>query len=269
MELALSLKDICAGYGKIEVLHHITLDIQRGEFLGIIGPNGAGKSTLLRVMSGVLRPWQGSIKIFGKDILSLTQIDIARILGYVGADLQVQFGYTVEELVWLGRFPHMGTLSRASARDRVAVEAALEACDVKYLEKRKFWELSAGEKQRVLIAIALAQEGEILLLDEATAHLDINHRYEIMQIVKRLNEEGKTIVFVSHDLNLASQYCKRLVVLRDGCMAGEGKPQEVITHKLMESLYGDVFYIINDPNTNRPLVLIKGEEDEGSTQQAG
>jgi iron complex transport system ATP-binding protein len=234
---ALAFEDVTFGYRGTPVVEGVRLRLQPGELVALLGPNGAGKSTLLRLATGILRPNQGRIRLQGRDVRELARPEIARRVAVVPQEFSLQFAYTVRQLVVLGRLPHTGVWRVARAADREAVRAALAATQTEALADRVFQELSGGERQRVLLALALAQEASILLLDEPTAHLDIKHQVEVLELLRRLHlERGMTVLAVLHDLNLAARYFPRLVLLDRGVLA-DGPPAEVLDSALISRVY--------------------------------
>jgi iron complex transport system ATP-binding protein len=218
-------------------LQDVTLLAASGEMLGLIGPNGAGKSTLLKLASGVLRPTTGAIRLHGADLRSLRRPEVARQVAVVPQDFSVQFAYTVRQIVELGRIPHTGIWGLLQPDDNAAVQRALEATQTVELADRVYNDLSGGERQRVLLALALAQDADVLLLDEPTAHLDIKHQIEILELLSTLNRDcGLTVVAVLHDLNLAARYFSRLVLFRYSVVA-DGPPAAVLDAGLLSRVY--------------------------------
>jgi iron complex transport system ATP-binding protein len=209
--------------GGRRVLGPLDLRVERGVFLGILGPNGSGKTTLLRALTGSLHPTAGEILLRQKPIDRYEASELARTVGVVPQQFDLDFGFTVEEMVAMGRYAHGG-----QGADSEAVAAALEATGLTPLAGRLITELSGGERQRALIAQTLAQESPVLLLDEPLNNLDLNHQLEIMQLLVRLHTAGRTIAVVVHDLNMAAQYCDELVLLDHGRMAARGTPQDIL-----------------------------------------
>ncbi|HEV2236674.1 MAG TPA: ABC transporter ATP-binding protein, partial [Ktedonobacterales bacterium] len=234
---ALSFEGVSYAYSEREVVRSINLTVHPGEMVGLIGSNGAGKSTLLRLASGVLRPRAGSVCVGGRAISAMAPRAVAQAVAVVPQEFTVPFAYTVRQLVELGRTPYLGVLGVARRADEVAVEQALRDTSLTDLEDRVFNELSGGERQRVLVALALAQNGRLLLLDEPTAHLDLHHQVEIMDLLIRLNRErGLSLVAALHDLNLAARYLPRLVLLSQTILA-DGPPAMVLERGLLASAY--------------------------------
>ncbi len=250
-------RDIRCAYDGREVLHGLDLAVAGGEFLGVLGPNGSGKSTLLRAITGVLPLTSGEVRLFGRPLRELKRREIARRVGVVPQAGATPFEFTVREVVGMGRSPHIGRLRGERDSDRAAIEAALERTDTRELADRLISELSGGEAQRVIVARALAQEPELLLLDEPTAFLDLSHQIEVFELLRRLNrDEGMTVLCVSHDVNLASLYCDRLVLLRDGMVADEGRPGDVITPERIKEVYGASVLVDNETPSGRPRVTL-------------
>ena len=250
-------EDVRVAYDGADVLRGVTLRIEPGEIVGVIGPNGSGKSTLLRTLSGTLQPAAGRALLRGKDIRLMKAPDRARVIGVVQQQSAAAFAFTVRDVVAMGRHSHVGLLKAMTEADLEAVDWALERTDCTALEDRPVTELSGGELQRVVIARALAQQPEALLLDEPTNHLDINHQLEIGELLVSLNRDrGMTIVWVSHDLNLAAEFCRRIVVLSAGRVAADGPPEKVITGELLDRVYGVDLPVNTNPVTGRPHVLL-------------
>jgi len=244
------------GYADTPLFRGFDLGVEAGEFFGVIGPNGAGKTTLLRLLAGLLRPWEGKVTMLGHDLAHVPRREVARTLGVVLQESHFTFDYTVEEVVMMGRNPHLGRFEQPGKDDRAKVREALDFVDVAGLASKRITEISSGERQRVVLARALAQEPEILLLDEATSHLDIAHQQSIARILVKLNRQGKTIVLLSHDLNLASLYCTRVLLLDRGTQVACDVPAKVITRELIRKVYGLDPILSVHPETGRPQVLL-------------
>jgi iron complex transport system ATP-binding protein len=254
--LAIDLQDVFAGYGGKDVLHSVSLSVSPGALLGIIGPNGAGKTTLLRVLGGALPFSEGGLLIRGRDIRSLARRELAQMVGFVPQTLDVPVAFTVFEFVAMGRTPYLSGWSRLSGEDIAAVGRAMERTDVQILQDRLVDELSAGEKQRAVVAMALAQEPRILLLDEPTAHLDIQHAWNLMELIVRLNREhGVTVVLSSHDLNLTSEFCSHLLLMEEGRIAAHGAPGDVLDSDRLSRVYRHPLDIVNLPATKRRFIV--------------
>lgn len=244
-------------------IEQVSFNVARGEVLGIVGPNGSGKSSLLKLMAGLLRPESGRIRLMGQVSFDLSPLAIARILAVVSQEQAQVFPFTVAETVLMGRFPHRkaGWWSLGggadTARDLACAQQAMAVTDAVSLADRTVTELSGGELQRVMIARALAQEPAILLLDEPTAFLDINHQIEICELISRLRTERQlTVVVVSHDLNIASQYCDRVVMLKAGRLSHIGSPAETIRPDVLRTIYGCEVVVDAHPQSGKPRVTM-------------
>jgi len=242
------VKDLTAGYGTIVALRDVSLMVNRGEMMAVVGPNGSGKSTLLRVFSGVLAPMSGSIRVAGRDLSAYPRRRLARMTAVVPQETSLDFPFSIEEVVLMGRAPHLGRLGFPGERDLSVAREAMVRVGVDQLCGRALQSLSGGERQRVIIARALVQEPEILLLDEPTSHLDIRHQVEIYDLMAELNaERGMTIVSVLHDLNLAAMYFRRVAVLSEGTVHSIGPSAEVLTYATIKAVYGtEVYVALND-----------------------
>lgn len=225
-------------YGSTQALKDVSFEVKDGDFVGVIGPNGAGKTTLLRCITKTLKPSVGAILIDEKDISDVARGEIAKNVGVVPQELPQTFPFTVVDIVLMGRIPHLGRFSRETKKDLAIAEYAMKQTDIEHLADRPIGELSGGEKQRVLIAKALAQNPRILLLDEPTVHLDISYQVEILNLVRRLREkENLTVMAVFHDLNLAAQYCDSLILLNRGKIEAMGPPEDVLTPENIKRVY--------------------------------
>ncbi len=254
----LRARAVRAGYHARDVLRGIDLDAGAGELVALIGPNGAGKSTLLRVLAGLLRPSSGRVSIDGHDVLSLDRAAIARRVAVVPQVFETLFPFTVREVVTLGRTSRLGALGRLGAQDVRAVTRSLEELGSLDLADRRIDRISGGERQRAVLAMALAQEADVLLLDEPTAHLDPAHQRATLEHVARLaRERALTVVAVLHDLNLASALASRVVVLDDGAVVRDGDPRDVITATLVREVFGPGLNVI--AHEGRPFVLPAAE----------
>jgi iron complex transport system ATP-binding protein len=249
--------------GRTWTLDHLSFHVDTGEILGIVGPNGSGKSSLLRVLSGFLPAGEGEIRLGGLSIGKRSRIDVARLVAVVPQEYAQVFPFTVAETVLMGRFPHrtarwwsMG-VGDETANDLACAQQSMVDTDVLPLAGRLVSDLSGGERQRVMIARALAQEPKILLLDEPTAFLDINHQIDICSLVARLRAERRlTVVLVSHDLNVASQYCDRVLMLKEGALCRIGAPDETIRPDVLRMVYGCDVVVDSHPQTGRPRVTM-------------
>ncbi|MBU4345827.1 MAG: ABC transporter ATP-binding protein [Candidatus Omnitrophica bacterium] len=257
MDTLIKIDSLCGGYGKETVIKDVSLEIKRSDFLGIIGPNGSGKSTLLKLMSRVLTPIKGKVTLEEKDIAKMDLKEFCQRVAFVPQDTLISFSFNVWEIVLMGRIPHLRRLQLETKKDFSIAEYALSLTDTLYLKERQIDTLSAGERQRVIMAKALTQQPGLLFLDEPTSHLDIGHQIQILDLLRRLNrEKNLTIVMVIHDLNLASEYCNRTVLLNEGKIFKEGTPSEVLTYQNIEAVYKTVVVVSNNPITSKPYIIL-------------
>jgi iron complex transport system ATP-binding protein len=258
MEPILTLDNVGFTYDDIPALKGVSLELHSGEILGILGPNGSGKSTLLKIIDGILLPQEGEVLIKEKPIKNLKRSDLAREVAIVAQETHFRFSFTALEVVLMGRFPHLRGLNFEGERDLEVAHNSLEATHALELAERSIHELSGGERQRVLIARALAQEPEIVLFDEPTSFLDLKFKREIFKLISRLSrDKGLSIVLVSHDIDLAAQYCHRILMLRNGTVYNIGKPGDVITSKNIETVYDCPVLVDINPSSGRPRVSLK------------
>jgi iron complex transport system ATP-binding protein len=256
----LSADAVTLAYGDRTVVEQLSLELAPGRITAIVGANGCGKSTLLRALSRLIRPRSGQILLDGAAIESRPTKETARTLGLLPQRPIAPEGIAVADLVGRGRHPHQRMLARWTARDYEAVAAALDATGITDLADRAVDELSGGQQQRVWIAMALAQETDILLLDEPTTFLDLAHQIEVLDLLTDLNRSrGTTIVMVLHDLNLAARYADLLVAVQGGRVHAIGAPQDVITSALVQEVFGLESTIIADPLSGKPLVIPSGK----------
>lgn len=250
------VEDFSCGYGKDIVLKDISFEVKAGQFIGLIGPNGAGKSTMIRAISGFLPPQKGVILLNGKAVSRKRHRKLATKLAVVTQSHGATPPFSVEEFVLLGRVPHWSKLQLLETKQDVQIaEKAMELTGISHLRERAMEKLSGGERQLARLARALAQKPGLLLLDEPTAHLDIGHQVQIMRLLKKLNKEAITIVAVLHDLNLASLYCERLVLLNKGRLRCAGRPEEVLTEEIINEVYDTSIIVKEDFYMSRPLVF--------------
>lgn len=252
----IKVEDLSCGFNGYKVLKEITLEVDRGAFIGIIGPNASGKTTLLRTISGVLKPISGEVILEGENVHRMKRAQLARKLAFVAQGTEVDFDFTVEEVVAMGRTPYCKRFQRLTADDIAAVRWAMEITKTSHLASRRITELSGGERQKVFIAQALAQEPSVLLLDEPTSFLDINHQVEILDVLKRLNRQGLTVIMTIHDLNLAAQYCSYLILLSGHRIYASGRPEDVITGENIRKVYGSDVLVAVHPTLGCPQVTL-------------
>lgn len=258
----LELKNVFCGYDGEYVLKDVSFSISEGEFVGIIGPNGCGKTTLFRTITKVLNPKNGSILYKDKDIKNIHLKDLAKEIAVVLQVFEVTFSYTVEEFVLMGRFPHKNRFETLNNKDFEIVKNSMKSVDIYNLKDKKIQELSGGEIQKVQIAQAISQEPKLLLLDEPTSHLDIKYQVEILDLIKRLNKEKKiSVVIIFHDLNLASEYCEKLILLNSGKIHKIGEPSSVLTYQIIEEVYRTVVIVNENPVSKKPCVFLVPEDE--------
>jgi iron complex transport system ATP-binding protein len=226
-----------------------------GEMLGVIGPNGSGKSTLLRLLSGVLQPSSGDVRVYGRPLAAYARREIGRAIAVVPQETMIEFPFSVTEVVLMGRSPHLGGFAFEGDRDMQVARDAMQRTGVLDLASRSIHELSGGERQRVVLARALAQEAGILLLDEPAAFLDIRHEVEIYDLLRDLQREGRSVLTVLHDLNLAALYCDRVALLKAGRLVRVGTPAEVITYRTLTEVYETEVYVDTNDITGAVNVL--------------
>ena len=242
-------------YGNEPVLKGIDLTLWPGGFVGVIGPNGCGKSTLIRALSGVLPLRSGRVMLNGRPIREMSRREVAREIAVIPQDTTMMFAFTVMEVVLMGRTPHIGRFEAVRPRDLEVATWALERTDTLRLRDRPITALSGGERQRVLLARTLAQESKILLLDEPTTHLDLNHQVEIFDLLTELNSgHGMSLLCASHDLNMSAEYCARLVLMQEGRVVAAGEPEEIVTTENISAVYGIEVIVKGSPATGSPQV---------------
>ncbi|MFD7167560.1 ABC transporter ATP-binding protein [Streptomyces violascens] len=252
----LSAESVTLGYDQRVIAKDLSVEIPDNSFTVIVGPNACGKSTLLRALSRMLKPDQGRVLLDGQSIHSLPAKKVARTLGLLPQSSIAPDGITVGDLVARGRYPHQGLLRQWSPEDERIVQESMDATGVGGLGERYVDELSGGQRQRVWIAMALAQQTPLLLLDEPTTFLDIQHQIEVLDLCAQLHEsQGRTLVAVLHDLNQAARYATHLIAMREGTVVASGEPGSVVTAELVERVFGVRCQVIPDPETGTPLVV--------------
>ena len=255
--IKIEMQNVRLGYGRKVVLQDLTFQVRPGEMVGLIGPNGCGKSTIIRALSHIISPYSGTILLDGKDVTKIPRRDLARLLGVVPQMPLLPSAFTAFEIVLMGRNPHLGLFQYEGPKELAIAWQAMEKTGTQSLAERRVSELSGGEIQGLLIARVLAQETKAILLDEPTANLDIGRQVEILDLIKNLCRENNLVVLAAlHDLNLASQYCDRLVLLNDGQIHAEGTPREVITARNIEDVYGAEGCVYTHPVNGLPCVLL-------------
>lgn len=256
----IELKNLSIGYGNKKVLQGVNAKINKGEIVGIIGCNGAGKSTLLKTIRGLLPRQSGEVLYFDKALESFAEKELAREVAYLQQNVEVGFGYTGKDIVLAGRYPYMKWWEGESSSDEELALKCMEYTGTKELAGRPVNEVSGGQKQRILLAKVLAQQTPILFLDEPTTGLDMVYQEEIFRFSKALAEKGKTILMVVHELNLAAKYCSRIILLGEGTVIADGKPDEVLTEAILSRAYNAPVRVIRSHNTNE-IIEISTKED--------
>ncbi len=241
------------------VLERVSARLTPGELLGIVGPNGCGKSTLLRLLSGMLRPASGHVRIGEKEATSLSPLHRARSIGFLPQTVNPIFAMRVLDAVCLGRFPHVGAFGTLSSHDRAVADRCLTETETASLRDRDFLSLSGGERQRVLLASVLAQEPRALLLDEPTSSLDVHHQIEIFALLRGLRSAERGIAVVTHDINLAGRFCDRIILMGHTArgVIAEGSPADVLTEPLLSKAYGAQIRVCPHPLTGTPLITVE------------
>ncbi|RJL24227.1 ABC transporter ATP-binding protein [Bailinhaonella thermotolerans] len=254
---AISVRGLRFSYGDREVLRGVDLDVAAGEFVALVGTNGCGKSTLLRLVSGLLAPAAGSVRLAGRDVAATSRREISRRVAVLHQTLPPVPGLTARQLVRQGRFPHRGALGMLWEPDDGTADAAMAAAGVAHLADRALDTLSGGERQRVRLALAVAQDAPVLLLDEPTAHLDVRHQLEVLALVRELRDRrGLTVVTVLHELDHAARFADRVVALAAGRVHADGPPAQVITPALLAEVFGVRGRVLHDSGRDAPYCLL-------------
>jgi len=252
----LEVTRLSVSYGSRQILGDVSFDVARGQILGIIGPNGAGKTTLLRALSGILSPQSGSVRINGSDLHAMREPERARLVAVVPQARNLPPAFTGWEMVQLGRTPYIGWTGGLSPRDLQRVHKAMQRVDSLDLADRRLGDLSGGEQQRLLLARALAQEAPLLLLDEPTTHLDLQHQVRLLQEVRSLAEhDGLTVVMALHDLNLVGRFADRVALISGGGLRAIGSPAEVLDPELLSEVYHLPLQALPGREGSRPIIL--------------
>lgn len=262
MEPRIAARGISYHAGDKRILHGVDLAARDGEFVGLLGPNGAGKSTLLRVLAGLVKPSMGTVTIDGDDLTAMRPIDVARKVAYVPQDTHVAFDFSVWEIVLMGRHPHLPRFAVEGKRDHEIAALAMEQVGVRHLGDRSITSLSGGERQMVFIAKALAQQPQILLLDEPVSALDIRHQLHVLSLVRSYTEKGATAIAVLHDLNLAARFCHRLYLMAEGAVTAQGPPDAVYTEEALARSYRVRAAVRYDPLVQSTTVTALGALEE-------
>jgi iron complex transport system ATP-binding protein len=259
----IDVNSISFRYHEDWVLQDVSFRVEKGEFLGVIGPNGSGKTTLLKILYHLLSPQRGEILLELVPMKKMSRSDIGKRIAVVAQETHLLFPFSVLEMVLMGRSPYLGHLMFESEKDLEIAKKAMEWTKILPFSERPIDELSGGERKRVFIARALAQEPEVILLDEPTANLDIHHQIDFLDLILNLNRErGLTIIMASHDMNIASEFCDRLILLQGGRIYKMGTPEEVITKENIERVYGCEVWVDQNPISGMPRIsLLKKVSD--------
>jgi iron complex transport system ATP-binding protein len=255
MNLLINAQSLSLAYDKQTIVHELNLSIEAGTITALIGPNGCGKSTLLRGLSRLLMPTKGNVHLEGQDIHRMKAKELAQKLGILPQSPSAPEGLTVYELVAQGRYPHQSWFQQWSKEDEALVQEALRITNLAMFAERPVDTLSGGQRQRAWIAMALAQETATLLLDEPTTYLDLAYQLDVLDLLADLNEQGRTIVMVLHDLNQAARYADRLIALRGGQIVAQGSAEDVMTPETLKQVFGLNAQIIEDPVTGTPMAV--------------
>ncbi len=252
----LELVSVTSGYRGLDVIKDVSLRLFKGTMTGLLGPNGSGKSTLLLTASGFLRRYRGNINLFGKPLEDYFHKKRAQYIGAIHQQMSFFFPFTCEDIVWMGRYPWKRKFRSYTEEDFRIVKWAMELTETLHLAERSIFEVSGGERQRVLLARVLAQKAPLLLLDEPTSNMDIKWTIKTFSILKGLcSREGCTILVAIHDLNVASLFCDRLIFLKDGTKVAEGNVYEVFNEDILEKVYETKVIVYVDPNIGKPQAL--------------
>lgn len=253
-------------------LRELDLTFRTGELVGLVGANGAGKSTLMRALTGQMTPTAGKVELDGRCLSRFSRTGLARRIGYLPQAVTCSFSYTCEEVVAQGRYPHQGALGLLSHEDLAIVRQAMQWTNCEAFAHRYLNELSGGESQRVLLASVLAQGSDFMLLDEPTSALDLHHQVDVFERIYQLARQGMGVIVITHDLNLAAQYCDRLVLLNEGRMRACGPPEEVLREEILSEVYKTDLIVDRNPVTGTPMVVLlgrRGLRQAGRTEQTG
>lgn len=255
----LSAAGLTLGYADNDVVHKLDVAVPPGQVTVIVGANACGKSTLLRGLARLLKPRGGAVLLDGTSVQQMASLEVAKVIGLLPQSPVAPDGITVADLVGRGRYPHQGWFRRWSATDDAAVGAALQATATDALADRTLASLSGGQRQRVWVAMALAQQTDILLLDEPTTFLDINHQIDLLDLLTDLNRSnGTTVVIVLHDLNLAFRYADHVIAMKDGRIVRRGSPNEIVDAALVRDVFGLDCVVVTDPLGGSPMVVPRG-----------
>ncbi|MCU4740472.1 ATP-binding cassette domain-containing protein [Halobacteria archaeon AArc-m2/3/4] len=261
--------DLSVAFGDVSVLEDVSLSVEAGTFVGLVGPNGAGKTTLLRAISGALEPDTGLVAIDGTDVHALSSRESSRLVSVVPQDTSLSFSFAVRDVVEMGRTPYRSRFSPPTVEDRERVADALERTGVERFADRSIEDVSGGERQRVILARTIAQDTPVVLLDEPTASLDINHQVETLELVSELVADGKTVIAAIHDLDLAARYCDELVMVADRRVLERGPPESVLTSARLARAFDATAAVTTNPVTGSPVVTALSGNARGGSKPGG
>jgi iron complex transport system ATP-binding protein len=250
-----SANNIIFRYNHHTAIDDISFTIDQSEFVGVIGPNGAGKSTLLRLLAGFLKPSEGSISFSGKNLNNFDRRELARNIATLPQQRDIPFSYTVEDFILMGRYPHAQKGFFYEKKEVEFVDDVMDTMEILHLRERRIDNLSEGERQKVFLSQCIAQDPKVLLLDEPVSHLDIRHQIQTLDVLEKLHGEGLTIVMVLHDLNLAAEFCSRVVLISKGRIKSDGDPRIVLTFENIEETYETVVIVKENPLSGKPFVV--------------
>lgn len=254
---AVSIDSITVKAGRKVLLDNFTCEIGENEFLVVIGPNGAGKTTLLRAISGLSKVQSGKIVLYGKSLKKYSRRQLAATMALVPQNMNMEFAFSVEETVLMGRYPYLGMLEQEKKEDLAIARQAMRFTQVDHLATRRLDQLSGGERQRVIIARSICQQPRIMLLDEPTATLDPSHQLRIMKLMQRFRKEkNTTVVMVSHDLNLAALFASRILLVKEGRVVTSGSPAEILVPENLQEVYGCPMHVDSHPITGTPRISL-------------
>jgi len=250
-----SVKNISFRYDHHTAIDNITFTVNHGEFIGIIGPNGAGKSTIIRLLAGFMKPNEGFIVFSGRNLQEYERRELAKNIATLPQATDTPFSFTVEELILMGRYPHAQKSFRYEKKEEEFARYVMETMEISHLHGRGIDTLSEGERQKVYLSQCLAQDPKALLLDEPVSHLDIRHQIQTFDVLEKLHNEGMTIIVVLHDLNIASEFCSRLILVSNGRIHADGNPKSVLTFQNIEKVYDTVVIVKENPLSGKPFVV--------------
>lgn len=251
----ITVHNLSVGYGDTTIINNLNLSIPKGRITALIGPNGCGKSTLLKALARIHKPMHGEVLLDGTALSSFREKSLAQRLSLLPQTLQSPEGISVQRLVEYGRSPYLSHWGRLNAHDKVLVQRAMEQTGISDLAPVSLSSLSGGQRQRVWIAMILAQDTDVVMLDEPTTYLDLSHQIELMKLMREMNNQGKTVVVVLHDLNQACRYCDHLVVMHRGEVVSQGAPKDIFTPELLKNVFSLNAHVVPDPIAHTPMCV--------------